>query len=366
MAKITTVRGDISPSDLGLTSMHSHTLIDFSLVTEPLRSMMDSLPPERMTFKPENFAFFRSGVYLFSDEYPIYDDVDFLTAELNAFKKVGGNSICDASPIGLRINPMGMKKASEASGVNIICATGIYTALSRPAEFMGKTEEYILSRFEKEINGGINGTDIKPGFLKCAINTPNNDNIDESELTSVRACAKIAAENGMSLHVHSAYPLTDDHILKAADIVLNECGVKPERLLMMHMDAFLTSPVSIMEYVADINATRKINTDLQARLLDKGINIGFDTWGAPMDNAMYQLPNDYERLKGLVDLLKKGYASQIVLGNDTVGKYCGVACGNYGYTRELEFVPSMLTQLGFGQDVIDKLLVENPARILAY
>lgn len=158
--------------------------------------------------------------------------------ELNEFKKIGGNAVCDASPIGLRGNVSDIKKASELADIHIICATGLYTANSQPEEFIVKSEAELITYFKKEVQEGIEGTDIRPGFLKCALNVldPNNT-IHELELKALRACAKVAAETGMSLHVHTAVPLTCDHILQGVDTAVKECGMQPDRLYMMHLAA---------------------------------------------------------------------------------------------------------------------------------
>jgi len=55
-----------------------------------------------------------------------------------------------------------------------------------------------------------------------------------------------------------------------------------------------------------------------------------------------------------------------VLGYDFSGKKNGVTYGDFGYTRFPEFTLPMLKRFGFGEDIITKLTVENPARILAY
>lgn len=362
MKRITTVRGDISPDELGFTTMHEHTICDLSFMKNQI-GFIPPIPPEMLALKPENYAFLRSGAGIFSDECSTLGNVDYLVKELKAFKKIGGNAVVDASPIGLRGNVNDLKKASELAGVHIICATGLYHAMAQPKEFMSQSEEELINYFEKEINEGIDGTDIKPGFLKCALNVLNTDNtLHELELKTLRACAKVAAKTGMSLHVHTAVPLTCDHILQGVDIALNECGMKADKLYMMHLDAFLRTPAKISDYYSNIESVRGVNTELQTKVLESGVNIGFDSWTALVST----LPDDYDRVKGLVDLLKKGYSSQIVLGHDIYDKSRGVTYGYTGFTGFAGFVLPILKQLGFGDDVISNLTVENPARILAY
>ena len=362
MKRITTVRGDITPSELGFTSMHEHTIGDLSFLRNTL-PFIPPIPKEMLTLIPENYAFLRSGAALFSDECSTLGDVDYMVKELQAFKRIGGNAVVDASPIGLRGNGNDLKAASELADVHIICATGLYHAAAQPKEFMIKNEEELIAYFVKEINEGMDGTDIKPGFLKCALQNLNPDNtIHELELKTLRACAKVAASTGMSLHVHTNVPITCEHILQAIDIATKECGMKQDRLHIMHLDSFLRTPASIADYYSNVESVRGVNTDLQTKVLERGVNIGFDSWCMLVNT----LPDDYDRVKGLADLLRKGYASQIVLGHDIYDKSRGVTYGYTGFTGFAGFVLPILRQLGFGEAVISKLTVENPARILAY
>lgn len=362
MKRIMTVRGEISPDELGFTTIHEHTICDLSFLRNSL-GFLPPIPPEMLSLRPENVAALRSGLGVFSDECSTLGDVEYIAKELIEFKKVGGNAVCDASPIGLRGNINDIQKASESADVHIVCATGLYHAGAQPKEFMNKSEKDLTTLFESEIKEGIDGTDIKPGFLKCALHTLNPDNtIHELELKTLRACSKVASYNGMSLHVHTAAPLTCDHIIQGIDIAIEECGMKPNRLHIMHLDSFLRTPAKISTYYSNIESVRGVDTELQTKVLDKGVNIGFDTWGM----LVSELPDDFDRLKGLVDLLNKGYASQIALGHDVYDKSRGVTFGYTGYTGFAKFALPLLNELGFGADVIHKLTIENPARILSY
>lgn len=360
--KITTVRGDISPEKLGFTSIHEHTFLDLAFMRNHL-DFVPSIPKQMLTLKPENYASLRNGLGIFSDECSTLEDVAYMVKELTAFKRVGGQAVCDASPIGLRGDVRDFKTASEQADIHIVCATGLYHAKAQPSEFLPKSEKELIAYFEKDIHEGIDGTTIKPGFLKCALQNLTPDNtIHPIELKTFKACAKVAARTGLSLHVHTNRPITSAHILRAIDLAFNECGMKPNRLHIMHLDSFLRTPTNIADYYSDLETVRGVNIDLQTKVLDTGVSIGFDSWG--MLTAF--VPDDYDRMKGLLALLKKGYASQIALGHDVYDKSRGVSYGYTGYTHFPSFVLPILAQLGFGSDVAAKLTIENPARILAY
>lgn len=358
--RITTVTGDMKPQEAGLTSIHEHILADMKLMEGV------PIPEEMLSIKPENMAFLRNGASVFSKECKIENDVDYAVAELSAYKqRVGGGTICEASPIGMRGDVRLLREASVRSGVNLVCCTGLYLVNRHPKELLDKKEDFLIDVFSKEIEDGIDESGIYPGFVKCALGTINENgySLHERELVSLRACAKTAAKYGMSLHIHTAAPMTKEMVLEAVDIVLEECGLTPGRLVMLHMDSFLRSAGDLMKYVSGEHEYRKISLDLQQNILEKGANIGFDSWGTPFANV---LPDDFDRAKGLAELLRKGYEDQIVLGHDVISKAAGITTGYYGFNRFAEFVPSMLKPLGFGDDIIRKLMAENPARILAY
>lgn len=59
---------------------------------------------------------------------------------------------------------------------------------------------------------------------------------------------------------------------------------------------------------------------MQLQLLDMGINIGFDSYGSLTPT----LPDNDDMNKALVELLRRGYGSQIVLGHDITDKSRGL------------------------------------------
>jgi phosphotriesterase-related protein len=363
--KITTVCGDIAPEQLGFTSMHEHTMLDMSTAGKFLKNMIPDVSDDQLVFTPENYGFLKTGTYLLSRELQIVDDFDYLVKELNYFRTIGGKSICDCSPIGFRIHINKIRELSQATGLNIVCATGLYTETSRPAEFIGKDETYMYNALRKEIKEGIDDTDIKPGFLKCALATYGSKGIADGEIAALHACAKLSTETGMSVHIHTDAMIDGDSIVAAINEAVNLFGVNSERILVCHMDNRIAASVSVSEYLEEPGTDRTLNLDLQKILLDKGMTIGLDTWGMPVNNPNFFMPDDMERLKALITLINLGYTRQISLGNDFSSKLQGRTYGGFGCTRFAEFGLSMLEQLGY-EDKIPVLTVENPARILAF
>jgi phosphotriesterase-related protein len=368
MKKIRTVCGDIKPEQLGMTSMHEHTLYDLRGLALKFKDLLPPVPEETTTFTLENLSFLRNGGSYYSLESACMADVDYMSKELGYFKALGGVSICDCSPSCLRGNISEIKNISEQSGVNIVCSSGLYTAMSRPDSYLDMSESQMAELFEKEVTVGIDGTDIKAGILKCAIEGLNaaEDDLHPLELASVRACAKVAAKTGMPIQIHSAIPVSPPLILKTAYMVLDEFGVSPDKLLMCHMDRYLIADLQIFDYVMNFDSFRILSHELQDQLLKMGCSIGVDTWGIPMANPTHLIQDDYDRLKFFYYLLDKGYSSQVVLGHDAIGKISSKQFGGFGMTRWPEYAIGMMRQLGIEEEDINNVIVNNPARILAF
>ena len=357
--KITTVLGDMEPETLGLTSFHEHVLCHMDLLK------IAQIPDSMLTMIPENMAFLRETGSVSSPECRLEDDVDFAAAELDAFRRyVNGQTICEASAIGMRGDIRKLRDASKRSGVNIVCCTGLYLLHTQPSEMQIIEENALVEVFSKEITEGIDDTGIRPGFVKCALGTLNNEKnaLHERELLSLKACSRAAAKHGLSLHVHTGGPLTPEVILHAVDTVL-ECGLDPDKLVMLHMDAWLRPSKDLMRYVSGELSGRTISLDLPMAMLEKGCNIGFDSWGSPFASV---LPDDYDRAKGLLALIHAGYEDHITLGHDVINKAFGRTAGYYGYTRFASFLPQIFNPMGINDATLQKLMFHNPARILMH
>lgn len=366
MSVITTIQGDITPAQLGFTSMHDHTFLDLSIAGEFMETMFPNIPASLLEFKPENYPFLKSGVYLVSKELQKVDDIDFLLKEYSYFKNMGGNSVVDPSPIGGRGKASDLLEFSKRSGLNIICATGFYTATSRPKEYLNLKENGLYEIMKKEVYEGIDCTSVKPGIIKCAIATLDSDErIMQSEIDAIRAGARLSAETGLSFHIHTSPTISDQMIFDIISSFLNDFSVNSEKVVICHMDSRLSCKVPVNRYLTDLSTSRNINLDLHKRLLDLGVNIGFDTWTVSVETSHFFGADAIDRTKALLYLIDQGYSSQITLGNDFSSKLFGRTYGGNGCTRFIETAFPILKQMG-KESAIQDFIINNPARILAH
>ncbi|WP_242860331.1 hypothetical protein [Desulfosporosinus sp. I2] len=286
----------------------------------------------------------------------------YYTQELVEFKKVGGKSLVDDTPMGGHVNMKKLCKLSEDSGVNIIACTGFYLESVIPKKLVKGGENAMIEALSIEIERGIGQSGVKPGFVKCAISKVREGRVSEIEMMSMRACARTSKKYGMSLHIHTAYPLTYEMILSVADLLTDEIGIKPERVLMCHIDAL---SIRFMNPILEVNE-KGYNLSLALELLKRGFNIDFDGWGYAIMGKEIGLAQDEARFQLLKELVEAGYAGQICLGHDVVNKMSGKQAGAYGYTRFPTFVPQRMKEEEMNEAAYHQMTVENPARILAY
>lgn len=76
--------------------------------------------------------------------------------------------------------------------------------------------------------------------------------------------------------------------------------------------------------------------------------------------------DDLKVARGLVQLVKEGYVSQIVLSHDVCTKLQLKKYGGLGFTYIDDYFLPALRKMGVSEADIHKIMVENPARQLTF
>ena len=360
MARVTTVLGDISPEDLGFTDMHDHTFLDMGISGSYMEEMFPDTTQEDVAFKPENFVKLQEGNYLINKDLQHVNDLDLLAKEYGFFTALGGKSLLDPTPIGMRESVAGRVELAKRTGLNIVISTGFYHETSIPPEHMDQGEDHFYRIIKGEFEHGVEGTDVRPGAIKCALSY-----CLENETDSLNASFHLAAETGMLVCVHTEPTTPADDLIDTLEAAVARYGVSREKVNVCHMDNRIACSVVPEDYLTDESLDRTLDLELQRQLLGMGYNIGLDTWGLPLLVPNFFMPDLFERTKALYLLCNEGYAGQITLGNDLSGKLCMRTYGQWGPTAFIEFGLARLRELGH-EDWIHTLTVETPKRLLAY
>jgi phosphotriesterase-related protein len=371
MKQIMTVLGPITPENLGLTSMHEHVLYDGSLFRKryekqtpsEVRSAFESgLAPDlrdnwNAPIRLEIYGALLAN-YALSRDNLVNDDEEMMAGELSDFKAAGGSALLDVSSIGLRSNIPGLKRLSERSGIHIIASTGFYTEDFWPEQFSGFSADQFRAQMVSEIEEGIPGSGVKAGHIKLAIT-----DLSAAQERALRGGARAAIETGAAISIHPGIGIGSDG-RRIAKILMDE-GLKPERIVIAHADGFMVEH-DLHKLVMDLQSWG-LNLDYHHALLDQGVNISIDCfghrWYLELSDSMIE--HDWQRLAGLVALIKEGYSSQIVLGTDTFLKILTRRGGGEGYCHLTRFVLPELRRFEVSDYDIRQMMIETPARLLS-
>lgn len=301
--KIRTVLGDIDAKDLGFTMAHEHIL------TNPQGGGEKDEPDH------------------------ILDSLPKAIQMLEEYKAIGGNAIIEATPQTWGRNTPGMYVASMETGVHVVACTGWMNADSghtKREELLTIDEMY--EEMVHDITVGMDGTSIKAGWVKSGASYMH---ITPTEEKVFRAGARAATETGTVLHAHTTTGTMGIEILE----LLEEEGFDLSRMILAHVDRF-----------PDLWYHRQ--------LLKKGANLIYD---GPHKAKYYP---DQMRVDLLKQLIEDGYEDQIMLSNDMGRRSHHTVYGGgpgFNWIKE-RFIPRLLDE-GVTQEVIDKLMIHNPARI---
>ena len=168
--------------------------------------------------------------------------------------ELGVNTICDPSAMFLGRDVEFMRRVSTDTGLQVVACTGIYTYDHLPQFFLTRDPDQIADLFVHDIERGIQRTEIKAAFIKCAADEPGiTENVDKLH----RAAARASNRPGAPLMAPSR-PASDPGPRQVGIFV--EEGVDPARVQIAH-----TGDTDDLDYIE--------------RVLETGVFIGMDRYG---------------------------------------------------------------------------------------
>ncbi len=140
---VETVTGPVDAAALGMTLSHEHVLVDF-------------VGADRVS----------------RDRYDADEVIAAALPHVLAAKARGVRTIVECTPNFIGRDPMLLRRLSELSGVQFLTNTGLYGAADDkflPDYAWRESAEQLAARWIAEVEAGIEGTGIKPAFVKLAV-----------------------------------------------------------------------------------------------------------------------------------------------------------------------------------------------------
>jgi phosphotriesterase-related protein len=317
MPTVETVEGPIEAQELGLTLVHEHVRVRDEAVAAQWHGR--------------------------------YDEQAELAAALEAVaaaEQHGVRTIVDPTPMFAGRDVHFMRRVAEQSGVRLVACTGIYSYDYLPQYFANRDVDAMAEHFVTDIEDGIQGTDIKAAFLKCAADAAGvTENVEKIH----RAVARASVQTGTPIMAHSM-PAVGTGPRQVE--IFDEEGVDMARVQIAHCGD--SDDVGYIE-----------------GLLDAGVYVGLDRYGLEVF-----LPID-KRNETAAELLRRGHGERLMISQDfcatidwyppefaEVAESSGIV-RNWSMALVFEEVVPALREQGVMDDAsFQTIFVENPRRWL--
>jgi phosphotriesterase-related protein len=312
VAQVETTAGPVDAGELGLTLVHEH-----------LRTRSESVA----------VAFPR----LYDEMHERERALDWVSQAMDR----GVKTICDPTVMELGRDVRLQAQVAHQTGVQLVVATGIYTYHYLPEHFRNREIEYMAEQFVRDIEEGIQGTDVKAAFIKCCTDAQGvTDDVEKV----LRAAARASNQTGRPIMTHS-HPASGAGVAQMGIFLEEE--VDPGKVMIGH--------------TGDTDSINYIET-----LLAMGPFIGMDRYG--LDILM---PTE-RRNATVVELCERGYADRMFLSQDaccTIDWYppelVAQMAPNWHMTYLLDDVVPALKEAGVTDEDVKTMMEENPPRWLS-
>ncbi len=346
-----TVLGPVEPEKLGMTVTHEHLFVDLRASHLPYQLRGLSFQVTNEDYPATEMHLYGARVepgnlHLARQMEPIWDnyflaDEKLAIREAFEYKRHGGGAIVDVTSIGIKRDPLALRRVSEATGLHIVMGAGWYQKLYHPSNMDELTVEEMTGRIVRDVTEGVDGTGIRSGIIgEIGV---NGRPIVENEEKSVRAAARASRLTGAAISFHGPTAAEERH--RVLDIVAEE-GADLHRVVMGHSDS--------MAYCEPA---------LTLELLSRGVYIELDMLGR---EAAIGLSQTEMGVRSIQRMIEEGYEERIVLSHDVCWKIHLKHYGGFGYSFIPERFLPHLRKIGVGDERIDKMMVQNPRRILTF
>jgi phosphotriesterase-related protein len=248
----------------------------------------------------------------------IMHNVDLMSAEVVNTKREGVACIVDGGHPDMGRSVDFLRQVSMKSGVPIVAGGGFYAQPFYPKEIATMSEEQILKALIKQADDDTLGAFGEIGSW---------DEITAAERKVFRAVGRAHVATNIPIFTHTGIP--GKSALEQLDI-FEDAGVKPESVVIGHLGN-LVDP----------------NVYVQKTICRRGAFVGFDRQGGN---------NDAQQVPMVMALVEAGFADHLMFSADA----------SSGYAKTLTVFVPKLKAAGVSDQVLHRIMVDNPRRFLAF
>ena len=300
--RVMTVLGPISPEVFGSALSHEHVLVDFIGADKISR-----------------------------DRYDAGEAYEVALPYLRSAKEAGCRGFVECTPAYLGRDPRLLARLAKSAGLHVLTNTGYYGAAKDqyvPRHAFEESADRLADRWVEEWAEGIEGTGIRPGFIKTGVDAGPLSAIDRK---LIQAAARTHARTGLTIASHTGNTRA---ALEQFDVLARE-KVRPDAFIWVHAQS---------------------DWELESRV------------DAARNGAWVEIDNVSEKtiaecMERVTALKHRGCLNRLLVSHDA-GWYRPGEPGGGAFrgfeTAYTTFVPA-LRRTGWTEDEVRQLLVGNPA-----
>ncbi len=255
-------------------------------------------------------------------------DVDFMTEELATAKKEGIACIVDGGHPDMGRDVNFLREISMRSGLPIVLGGGFYTQPFYPKEISTMSEEQVLQAILKQVDADPIGVFGEIGSW---------DVMTADERKVFRAIGKAHLATNIPIFTHTGIP--GIAALEQLDI-FEDVGVKPDRVVIGHLGNLVDNNVTVHKHICR-----------------RGAYVGFDRQGGA---------GDAQQVPMVMALIEAGFADHLMFSADASSANQMKRNKGDGYAKTFTVFVPKLKAAGASDEVLHKIMVDNPRRFLAH
>lgn len=306
--RVVTINGPVDEYRLGRTLAHEHVLVDF-------------IGADQTSF----------------DRWDRTDVVNKVSPYFLEARNAGVRTIVECTPAFLGRDVRLLKMLAEKTRMQVITNTGYYGAVNNkylPQWAFTETAEQLAQRWVDDFEFGIDGTNVRPGFIKISVDA-RPEGLSDLHKKLVRAAALTHLKTGLVIYCHTGpgkAALEEIEILKAEK-------VHPSALVWVHAQA-------------------EKNMDIYVQAA------GMGAW-VSLDNVT--VANAGEYVQPILMMKEKNLMQRLLISHDAGYYRPGEQNGGdfTGYTAIFTHLVPELQKHGFTRKDVRRLLERNPQEALA-
>jgi phosphotriesterase-related protein len=245
-------------------------------------------------------------------------DVALMAQELTDAKRDGVACIVDGGHPDMGRDLSFVRQASMKSGVPVVAGAGFYAQPFYTNEISTMSEEQIVQALVKQVDDETAGVFGEIGSW---------DEITRDERKVFRAIGKAHVATNLPIFTHTGIP--GKSALEQLDI-LEDAGVNPNRVVIGHLGNLVDPSVYVHKTICR-----------------RGAYVAFDRQGGN---------GDAQQVPMVMALIEAGFVDRLMFSSDA----------SRGYSKTLTVFLPKVKAAGASDDVLHRIMVDNPRRFLAF